>query len=119
MDRRVSRRISGGIFKLDQDVQDRLLEVARAVELAGPKTGRPHVDTLKGSRHENMKEMRFTAHDGKEIWRAAFAFDPRRRACVLVAGAKQGTQQSAFYRRLIKIADKRFDQHLQELKSKD
>ena len=74
----------------DQDVQDRLLEVASAVERVGPRAGRPHVDTLHGSKHKNMKAMRFDAHDGNETWRAAFAFDPQRRAVVLVAGAKQG-----------------------------
>jgi hypothetical protein len=35
--------------KLPDDVQDGLLAAAKAVRLAGPKAGRPHVDTLKGS----------------------------------------------------------------------
>ena len=40
---------------------------------SGPRLGRPHVDTLKGSRHPNMKELRFRTDDG--AWRIAFAFD--------------------------------------------
>ncbi|MEB3308969.1 MAG: type II toxin-antitoxin system RelE/ParE family toxin [Snowella sp.] len=40
----------------------------------GPTLGRPYVDTLKGSRFDNMKEIRFNANDG--VWRVAFAFDP-------------------------------------------
>ena len=94
-------------------VQDNLLAAAKAVQIAGPKAGRPHVDTLAGSKHANMKELRFTAHAGREVWRAAFAFDPDRMAILLVAGDKQGKNQKLFYRRLIKIADSRFDSHLQ------
>jgi len=85
------------------------------IELAGPKTGRPHVDTLNGSKHANMKELRFKAHNGSEIWRAAFAFDPQRKAYVLVAGDKQGQDEAAFYKALINTADKRFDAHLKKL----
>lgn len=99
----------------DADVRRELAAAARAIELAGPKTGRPHVDTLKGSKHDNMKELRFKANNGTEIWRAAFAFDPDRKACVLVAGDKQGQNQTSFYKSLIKVADKRFDDHLKTI----
>ena len=102
---------------LSEDVQDNLLAAAKAVRIAGPKTGRPHVDTLNGSKHANMKELRFTAHSGREVWRAAFAFDPGRAAIVLVAGEKQGKNQALFYKRLIKIADGRFDSHLRQVKA--
>lgn len=61
---------------LGEDVQDNLLAAAKAVQTAGPKAGRPYVDTLAGSKHTNMKELRFTAHEGRQVWRAAFAFDP-------------------------------------------
>jgi hypothetical protein len=97
---------------LNFDVQDSLVGAAGAIELSGPMTGRPHVDTLHGSKFPNMKELRFTANAGREIWRAAFAFDPDRQACVLVAGAKQGRNQAEFYERLIRIADRRFADHL-------
>ena len=101
---------------LSRDVQDNLLAAAKAVQIAGPKAGRPHVDTLSGSKHANMKELRFTAHGGREIWRAAFAFDRDRAAIVLVAGEKQGEKQALFYKRLIRIADRRFDSHLRQVK---
>ena len=102
---------------LADNVKDNLLAAANAIQIAGPKAGRPHVDTLGGSKHANMKELRFTAHAAREIWRAAFAFDPERRAILLVAGEKQGTSQALFYKRLIKIADARFDKHLKQLKA--
>src|SRR3990170_8054075 len=76
--------------------------------------GRPRVDTLEGSRHANMKELRFTAADGE--WRVAFAFDPRRRAILLVAGDKSGVSEKRFYRGLVRKADDRFDAHLARLR---
>ena len=102
---------------LAEDVQDNLLAAAKAVQIAGPKAGRPHVDTLSGSKHANLKALRFSAHGGREIWRAAFAFDRDRAAIVLVAGEKQGRNQGLFYKRLIKIADGRFDSHLRQVKA--
>ena len=72
--------------------------------------GRPYVDGLKGSKHANMKELRFDAAGG--VWRVAFTFDPERRAVVLVAGAKQGTASARFYKALIAKADRRFGEHL-------
>lgn len=97
------------------DVRRELVAAAKAIEIAGPKTGRPHVDTLKGSKHNNMKELRFKANNGTEIWRAAFAFDPERKAYMLVAGDKQGKDEAMFYKGLIKTADKRFDAHLKKI----
>jgi len=85
-----------------------------ALEKVGPQLGRPRVDTLKGSRHANMKELRFDASDG--VWRVAFAFDPRRKAILLVAGDKSGFGEKRFYRRLIEKADRRFDDHLTRIK---
>src|ERR1700739_3364229 len=87
-------------------VQDALLAVARILADLGPRLGRPYADTLNGSKYSNMKELRFEASDGE--WRAAYAFDPRRQAVLLVAGDKSGGSQKRFYRRLIAKADKRF-----------
>ena len=95
-------------------VQDELLAQAKLLEAFGPELGRPRADTLKGSRHANMKELRFEAENG--VWRVAFAFDPERRAIPLVAGDKSGAGEKCFYKQLIKKADKRFDAHLDRLK---
>jgi hypothetical protein len=96
---------------LPEATQDELLANARLLERLGPALGRPHADSLKGSRYPNMKELRFSI--GGEVWRVAFAFDPGRRAILLVAGDKAGTNQARFYRRLISIADRRYDNHLE------
>ncbi len=98
---------------LHRQVQDEFYAVARLLERFGPQLGRPRVDTLNGSRHANMKEMRFSAADGE--WRLAFAFDPERRAILLVAGDKSGGSARRFYRTLIRKADERFDRHLARL----
>ena len=95
---------------LPEVVQDELLAHARLLEVFGPHLGRPRVDTLNGARHANMKELRFAADGG--VWRVAFAFDPRRRAILLVCGDKSGRSERRFYKQLLKKADERFDQHL-------
>jgi len=100
---------------LPKDVQNKLLARANMLEAFGSELGRPHVDTLNGSRHSNMKELRFKAADG--VWRVAFAFDLRRNAILLVAGDKSGGSETRFYKQLIKTADIRFDKHLSQLKT--
>ena len=99
---------------LPKDVQDETLAMTRLLQQFGPHLGRPHVNTLKDSRHANMKELRFDAAGG--VWRIAFAFDPKRRAILLVAGDKSGGSQKRFYRELIRKADQRFDAHLERTK---
>lgn len=61
-----------------------------------------------------MKELRLKALDG--VWRIAFAFDPERKAVLLIAGDKSGVSEKRFYKKLIAKADERFDQHLRDLK---
>lgn len=102
---------------LSEAVQDALLAEILLLEKYGPQLSRPHADTLNGSRHRNMKELRFNADNG--VWRVAFAFDPRRRAIVLVAGDKSGGSERRFYRQLITRADERFDEHLAQLQETD
>ncbi len=99
--------------RLQEDVQDAILSMSRLLQQFGPQLGRPQVDTLKGSRHANMKEARFSAADGE--WRFAFAFDPKRRAVFLVAGDKSGGSARRYYRALIRKAGERFDRHLARL----
>ena len=50
---------------LDQGVRREILALARALQEFGPQLGRPRVDTLNGSRHAKMKELRFSAADGE------------------------------------------------------
>lgn len=82
----------------------------------GPQLAQPQVGTLRDSRHANMKELRFDAADG--VWRVAFAFDPKRKAIVLVAGDKSGGGEGRFYRQLIDKADARFGAHLSRIRTR-
>jgi len=85
--------------ELTEDLQDELLAHARLLAEFGPNLGRPTVDTLKGSRHTNMKELRFSWNG--QVWRVAFAFDPQRQAILLVGGDKGGADQ----RRVLQTPD--------------
>src|SRR5690606_30034960 len=88
--------------ELHQEVQDEILALTQFLQEFGPQLGRPRVDTLKGSQYANMKELRLAAADGE--WRVAFAFDPKRKAILLVAGDKSGVKEQRFYRELIRKA---------------
>ncbi|MGA7196954.1 MAG: type II toxin-antitoxin system RelE/ParE family toxin [Roseiarcus sp.] len=99
----------------EPEIQDALLAVAKLLADFGPQLGRPHADTLNGSMFANMKELRFEAADGE--WRAAFAFDPKRQAILLVAGDKSGRSQKRFYKQFVAKADTRFAAHLDRLKT--
>ena len=101
--------------ELNEVVQNECLAHLKVLEKFGPELGRPHVDTLKGSKHSNMKELRFYADNG--VWRLAFAFDPKRKAILLVCGDKSGVGEKRFYKELIKHADKRYGKHLSKLKN--
>ena len=94
------------------DAQEALASMVELLEQHGPQLKRPHCDTLYGSRHSNMKELRFAAADG--AWRVAFAFDPKRRAVLLVGGDKSGMSQQKFYKALIRKADARFGEWLED-----
>ena len=100
--------------ELNEMVQNECFAHLKVLEKFGPELGRPHVDTLKGSKHSNMKELRFYADNG--VWRLVFAFDPKRKAILLICGDKSGVSEKRFYKELIKQADKRFDRHLLTLK---
>jgi hypothetical protein len=99
---------------LPMAVKEALVAMATLLRTHGPMLGRPHADTLGGSRYANMKELQFAAQNG--VWRAAFAFDPARRCIILVAADKGGVAQKRFYTALIAKADKRFAAHLAGLK---
>ena len=85
--------------------------VIRVLEEKGAALGRPFVDTLKGTKLPNLKELR-VQHAG-EPYRILFAFDPRRVALLLIGGNKAGSNR--WYDQFIPIAEKLYQQHLQQL----
>lgn len=95
---------------LTEDQQDSVIARVELLEAEGPALGRPTVDTIAGSRHPNMKELRVSK--GGAI-RILFAFDPRRQAVLLIGGDKTG-QWLAWYQEAIPVADDLFDGYLRE-----
>ena len=96
---------------LDSVEQQRVRRAVDQLEEIGPGLGRPLVDTVRGSRHANMKELR---PSGTNI-RILFAFDPRRVAILLLGGDKTG-RWVEWYEEMIPIADRLYDDYLEELK---
>lgn len=100
----------------DDSTYDQVMAALRIVATVGPALGRPLVDTITGSRHNNMKELR-PGSSGRSEVRILFAFDPTRRAILLLAGDKQG-RWDKWYRKNIPVADDRYDEHLAGLRKK-
>jgi hypothetical protein len=88
-----------------------------ALAVEGPALGRPLVDTVRGSKLANLKELRPGSAGASEV-RLLFVFDPVRQAVLLVGGDKSGNWQG-WYRTAIPIAEAAYDEHLQRLRQKD
>ncbi|MGL4430788.1 MAG: type II toxin-antitoxin system RelE/ParE family toxin [Silvania sp.] len=96
------------LHEQEEGLQEKVLADLVNLQTYGPSLSRPYADTVKGSRHKNMKELR-VQYSGRPV-RAFFAFDPVRQAIVLCAGDKSNDKK--FYQRLIRIADDEFSTHL-------
>jgi hypothetical protein len=83
------------------------------LEERGPSLGFPHSSGISGSKHSHMRELR-TQHNGRPF-RTLYAFDPRRNAILLIGGDKTGNNR--WYETYVVIADKLYDQHLEQLVS--
>ena len=101
---------------LDEDAQAEVIATVELLKLLGPRLGRPHADTLNGSRYANMKELRASTAD--QVLRIAFAFAPDRNGILLVGGDKSGASTKRFYKQLIEKADQLYAAHLAALKAK-
>lgn len=91
------------------------VSVAASVELLehfGMRLPFPHSSAIHGSKHGHMRELR-VQHQGRPF-RVLYAFDPRRSAILLIAGDKTGDKR--WYATHIPIADRLYDDHLQQLK---
>ena len=81
------------------------------LEAKGTALGHPHSSKINGSRHAHMRELR-VQHQGRP-YRVFYAFDPRRKAILLIAGDKTG--DGRFYEKMIPMADRIYDEHLEEI----
>ena len=106
--------VSQWLLTLDENSRAQVVAALEILQEHGPALGRPLVDSISGSRHRNMKELR-PGSSGKSEIRILFAFDPIRQAILLVAGDKSA-QWQRWYRKNIPIADELYDWHLEQLR---
>ncbi|GAC81416.1 hypothetical protein SAMN04488550_0946 [Gordonia malaquae] len=106
--------IAGWLASLDAGSREQVVAAIELLEDRGPQLGRPVVDTVKSSRHRNMKELR-PGSTGRSELRILFAFDPERSAILLIAGDKAGNW-TRWYKKNIPVADDLFDDHLRSLR---
>ncbi len=74
---------------VDEGLQDEIFAHVELLRRFGPNLGRPRVDSVKGSKYSNMKELRIQYQGDPS--RILFAFDPSRCAILLVGGNKAET----------------------------
>lgn len=100
------------IEQLDDSAHARVVQVIDALSEGGPGLGRPLVDTIVGSKIQNLEELR------PGTVRTLFVFDPWRSSVLLVAGDKAG-QWNAWYREAIPQAEDRYERYLKECQAKE
>ena len=92
--------------------QDDLAHSVRHLNEFGPALGFPHSSKVTSSRYPQMRELR-TQSAGRPL-RTLYAFDPLRTAILLIAGDKTGDDR--WYDKFVPVADRLFEEHLNELK---
>lgn len=100
------------IDQLDEATQARVVQAIDALAEGGPGLGRPLVDTITGSKVQNLKELR------PGSVRILFAFDPWRSSILLVAGDKRG-QWKSWYHEAIPLAEQRYEVYLKQRQAED
>ena len=106
--------VDSWLKSLDDDSYEQVIAALELLAMHGPQLGRPLVDSVKGSRHRNMKELRPGSSGGSEL-RMLFAFDPDRKGILLVGGDKAGNWKK-WYSKNIPLADERYERHLERLR---
>ncbi|MEU2830011.1 type II toxin-antitoxin system RelE/ParE family toxin [Streptomyces lavendulae] len=106
-----------GLAESDWDSAEQVEDAVDALAMFGPTLGRPLVDRIKGAEQHHMKELRPGSSGGSEV-RILFAFDPVRRAVLLVAGDKAGNWQG-WYEASVPLAEKRYRNHIAELDTRE
>lgn len=96
---------------LDEDCQESVAATVSLLVTRGPTLPFPFSSAVRRSRHRHMRELR-AQHAGDPV-RILYAFDPRRSAILLIGGIKKGDDR--WYQRHVPIADRLYDEHLEEL----
>jgi len=91
-------------------VQEAVRAYVKLLLEKGPSLGRPYVDTLKGSKYPNLKELRVQAQGRK--YRIAFLFTGDRVCLILTGDVKGGSEDKRFYKKLIAEAESLYEEFL-------
>ena len=99
-------------YSLTEREQESIDASVRLLEMLGPSLKFPHSSGVNGSRHGHMRELR-TQFGGRPL-RILYAFDPRRKAILLIGGDKTGNDR--WYEEDLPLADDLYDEHLDVLR---
>lgn len=99
-------------YSLTEREQESIDASVRLLEMLGPSLKFPHSSGVNGSRHGHMRELR-TQFGGRPL-RILYAFDPRRKAILLIGGDKTGNDR--WYEEYLPMADDLYDEHLDVLR---
>lgn len=97
---------------LTEQEQDDITTVVELLEERGAHLPYPYSSGIEGSKFSHMRELRIQSHG--DPFRVFYAFDPRRVAVLLTGGIKTGNAKR-FYKELVPIADKLYEEHLKSL----
>ena len=96
----------------DDDAKETILKNLTILQSLGPSLGRPQVDTIKGSKIKNLKELRI--QNKNRVFRIFFAFDPERDIILLIGGDKKGDNR--FYETMLRKSERLYELHLSQLR---
>jgi hypothetical protein len=100
---------------LTEPEREDVIAVIDLLRERGPQLRMPYSSGVESSRHNHMRELRIQ-HAGRP-YRILYAFDPRRSAILLCGGDKTGDDR--WYEVSVPLADRLYDEHLQELHRKE
>ena len=104
------------MMSLNTKQYDDTMDAIGQLRQDGPTLGRPCVDTIRNSRFKNMKELRISSQGALRV---LFAFDPERRAVLLLGGDKsKDSRWNDWYVGAIRRADALFEEHIRRLGNK-
>ena len=102
-----------------QDEEAKIIINAKVLVLQefGPNLGRPYVDTIKGSKYKNLKELRI--NHKKYVLRILLIFNKKRNCWLIIGGNKKGKNEDDFYKKIIKQAGEILDKYPEIMEEKD
>ena len=99
--------------KLNDTQQVDITTIINLLAAKGTALPFPYSSGIKNSKHSHLRELRIQS-EGNPL-RIFYAFDPRRSAILLIGGDKTGDNR--FYDRFVPIADRLYDEYIEELRA--